>query len=282
MDRITIKAGLTPEEIDKLLNLLWEKYSYDFRSYARASLSRRIDNFMILNSITTPGEMMDKLSREEGFTEKLIQSISVTVTEMFRDPEHYTLIRNRVLPLLKGHHQLKIWHAGCATGQEVYSLAIILQEEGFKNVEITATDLNRNSLEIARSGVYSNTDIRKSTVNYLKAGGKRDFSDYYHSRYSRSIFKKELKNNTHFLEHNLVSDTSPGSFDLILCRNVFIYFTKELQKKVLKLFTKSLNSPGYLWLGSQENLYFIDIEKRYREISKNSSIFCKGQHPLSC
>lgn len=261
---------------EHLISKLYSIYGYDFRNYSRASLYRRITGFLNKNNLQVNEREINKILSSKTTIERLIQSISVTVTELFRDPEYYKQIRESILPKLTQCDPLKIWHAGCATGEEPYSLAIVLKEEGFSNVEITATDINRKSLDIARYGVYPNKNIKDSTLNYLKSGGKGDLADYYHTRYNNSIIKKDLRNSINFKYHDLTSGFVIEKFNIVICRNVFIYFTKELQKNVFDLLQNSLATPGYLWLGSKESLLFIDDKHTFSTINKKAKIYMKN------
>lgn len=269
-------AELKNDYFEHMISKIYYRYGYDFRNYSRASLYRRITGFLHKNNLKVNERDISKVLDSKTTIEKLIQSISVTVTELFRDPEYYKQIRESILPRLANCNPLKIWHAGCATGEEPYSLAIVLKEEGFSNVEITATDINRKSLDIAQYGVYPNKNIKDSTLNYLKSGGKGDLADYYHSRYNNSIIKKELRKNINFKYHDLTSGFVIDKFDIVICRNVFIYFTKDLQKDVFDLLKNSLATPGYLWLGSKESLLFIDDKGTFSTINKKAKIYMKN------
>ncbi len=262
-------------EIDLLITAIFKKYGYDFSEYSKVSFRRRIENYVIKESIVSIGELIHMILNSEHEMKKLIHSISVTVTEMFRDPNVYKKLRLSVIPYLKTYPQINIWAAGCATGQEVYSLAILLEEENVNNYHIYATDINEKSLKIARDGIYSNEDIKISTLNYQKSGGQLEFSDYYHTKYNSSIFNKKLRKNITFINHNLVCDQKFNHFHLILCRNVLIYFQKNLQKNVINLFNDSLLYNGFLCLGTKESLMFSDESNSFIEFAKSEKIYKK-------
>ena len=208
--------------------------------------------------------------------ENVVYDFSITVTEMFRNPPFYRILRDKIIPYLRTYPFIKIWHAGCATGEEVYSLAILLKEEGiYDKATIFATDFNEKALGIARQGIYSLKDVQTYTANYQKSGGKESFSDYYHAKYNSAIMNKSLSKNVMFANHNLATDSVFGEMHLILCRNVLIYFDRNLQDRVLSLFNYSLLHSGFLALGSKETLNFSTIENNYKSIDKETKIFQK-------
>jgi chemotaxis protein methyltransferase CheR len=263
-------------EIDLLLDAIFHRCGYDFRNYKRSSLMRRIHSIRERSNLAHLSEMISKVLYDKTFLNQLLLDLSVTVTEMFRDPDFFNELRNKVIPLLKTYSFVKIWHAGCATGEEVYSMAIMLKEEGFYNrVQIYATDMNQESLQTAREGIYSLENIRKFTLNYNMAGGKASFSDYYFAKYNMAKMDEELKENIVFSNHNLVTDHAFGEMHLIICRNVLIYFDKNLQNKVLHLFHHSLVHRGFLCLGSQESLDCMDYCNEYEAISSKWRVFRK-------
>ncbi len=263
-------------EIDLLVEAIFKRYGYDFRNYARASLKRRIKLFLDQTEYHRILEMLPALLDDESFFRSLLKKLSIPVTEMFRDPLVYKAIRKEVVPILKTYPFIKIWHAGCATGEEVYSLAILLKEEGlYDRAQIYATDINDDVLERAREGIYAVKDIKRYTTNYQKSGGKEFFAKYYHSQYESVIMNRDLKENIIFANHNLVIDSVFGDMHLIMCRNVMIYFDKILQNRVLKLFYNSLIHHGFLCLGSKESLLFTDVQNAFRDISKAEKIYQK-------
>lgn len=263
-------------EIDLLIDAVFKRYGHDFRHYARASISRRIRQFFAKSGCGSIAEMIPKVLHDEGFFESLIRDFSITVTEMFRDPFVYGAIRQKVVPLLKSYPFLRVWHAGCATGEEVYSLAIILKEEGiYERSIIFATDFNDIALEKAKTGIYDLERVKLFTQNYQEAGGLQSFSDYYHAHYGSVAVQQDLKKNITFANHNLVTDGVFGEMNFILCRNVLIYFDKELQDRVLGLFKDSLAHGGYLCLGSKESLLFAGAQDHFRIIDEKARIYQK-------
>lgn len=263
-------------EIDLLLEAIYRRYGYDYRNYARSSLMRRLQYVQQKSGAARLSDLVPMVIHDEVFASKLLLDLSVTVTEMFRDPEFFLELRKKVIPLLKTYPFVKIWHAGCATGEEVYSMAILLQEEDFYNrVQIYATDINEESLRTAQEGIYSLENMRKYTDNYHKSGGRKSFSDYYFARYDMAKMNEDLKKNIVFSNHNLVTDHMFGEMHLIICRNVLIYFDRTLQNKVFQLFHESLNHRGVLCLGSKESLEFAEIRPHYQPISSKWRIFRK-------
>jgi chemotaxis protein methyltransferase CheR len=261
-------------EIHLLLEAIYQKYGYDFREYARSSLMRRLEFIRQKSGCQYISEMIPKLLYDESFINQLLLDMSVTVTEMFRDPDFFNELRTKVIPMLKTYPFVKIWHAGCATGEEVYSMAILLKEEGFYDrVQIYATDMNQESLQIAEEGIYPIESMRKFTNNYNKSGGIGSFSDYYFAKYHMAKINDELKKNIVFVNHNLVTDHTFGEMHLIICRNVLIYFNRDLKNKVLSLFNQSLVHRGFLCLGSKESLEFTDISSDYEHISAKWRVF---------
>jgi chemotaxis protein methyltransferase CheR len=267
-------------ELRLLLDAMYHRYGYDFRDYARASVERRARQFFIKAGLNTISEMIPLLLHNESYFQTLIREFSITVTEMFRDPGVYQVIKEKVFPVLKTYPYIKIWHAGCATGEEVYSLAILLQEAGlYKRATIFATDFNDEALETAKQGIYHLENIKQCTINYQKGGGSESFSQYYQAQYDSIVMEKSLRKNITFANHNLVTDQSFGEMHLILCRNVLIYFNKTLQNRALDLFDDSLTAGGFLCLGNKESLLFWDKEKHYEPVEDSSRIFQKKYLP---
>ncbi len=270
------KVDIEKIEIELLLDTIYKRYGYDFRCYARATLKRRIKNFLIKNKNQKISELAAEILYDEDVFQSLAYEFSITVTEMFRDPFVFKAIRQKVIPYLKTFPLIRIWHAGCATGEEVYSLAIILKEEGlYDRVIIYATDFNDFALDKAKKAIYSNKNIKLFTSNYQKSGGRQSFSEYYHSKYENIILSNELKNNITFANHNLVTDKSINEMHLIVCRNVLIYFNKELQNRIFHLFDDSLVNHGLLFLGTAETLKYADIEKSYSCFANKEKIYQK-------
>lgn len=263
-------------EINLLLEAIYQRYGYDFRHYARASIKRRINKFLNRSGYTRISDLTRMLLRDEIFFEELLGNFAVSVTEIFRDPDFYQVIRNEIVPYLETYPFVKIWHAGCASGEEAYSLAILLKEEGlYDRATIFATDIYDDVLSSAREGIYSLAQMKKYTANYQKAGGRRSFSNYYHARYDSAIMDKSLAKNITFAKHNLVTDSVFGEMHMILCRNVLIYFDTSLQNQVLQLFNDSLIYGGFLCLGTKESLRFTDVNRNFKEIKEMSKIYQK-------
>ena len=263
-------------EIKLLLEAIYLKYGYDFRSYNKAHLQRRVLNRIGLSKLASVSDLTARILREPEFFREFLDDLSINVTEMFRDPGFYKSFRENIIPKLKTYTFFKIWHAGCSTGEEVYSMAILLQEEGLLDrCQIYATDFNRKVLDIAREGVYQEKDMEQYARNYKALGGNNNFSAYYESKYGSVIFNKDLSSKIVFADHNLVTDSVFAEVNLIFCRNVLIYFEKDLQNKVLRLFHESLSPSGVLCLGTKESLKFTEVENKFTEIDDKQKIFKK-------
>lgn len=263
-------------EIATLLDAIFQQYGYDFRQYAEAHIRRRIMNRMLLSGLKSMQEVQNRVLQDELFASQLLLDLSITVTEMFRDPDFYKALREKVIPLLKTYSFIKIWHAGCSTGEEVYSMAILLKEEElYDRVTIYATDFNQQALNRAKEGIYASDAIKEYTANYQRSGAKESFADYYTASYNRVIMKQALKKNIVWAHHNLVTDSVFAEVHMILCRNVLIYFNRELQNKVHRLFFDSLIKGGVLCLGTKESLQFSSFSGSYAEIEKKQRIFKK-------
>lgn len=266
------------EEVEQLLIELLDLYGYDFTNYARASLRRRINRILIVDKLPSFAELIYRLRNDATYLKHFVAEITVNVTEMFRDPQVYATLRQEVIPVLATHPFIRIWHAGCATGEEVYSMAILLQECGLLHKSLLyATDLNHNMIEQVRSGIFPLRHMKQYSENYIAAGGKQSFSQYYTAKYDRAVFSATLRNKMIVATHNLVSDSSFNEFQLILCRNVLIYFDKVLQERVLHLLDGSLEKRGYLILGTKENIRFSGIASRYTAVASKEKIWRKQQ-----
>ena len=264
-------------ELKQFLKVVHKNYGYDFTQYADASLRRRIVNFMSTRKIKDLGSLEQVLAENENNVEALVQEISVTVTEMFRDPGFYKSLRENVIQRLNTYPFVKIWIAGCATGEEVYSIAILLKEEGLlSRCIIYATDINQGSLQKAKEGIYSLENMKGYTANYQKAGGKTSFSEYYKAKYNSVMFDKDLREHVVFSVHNLAVDSAFNEFQLVICRNVLIYFNQQLQNKVINLFYHSLCPFGYMGLGSKESLLFSDKKIFFDDVDRKERIFKKN------
>jgi chemotaxis protein methyltransferase CheR len=269
---------INSSELKELLESIRFVYGYDFTEYAEASVIRRIDHFMKGNTIATVQDLGKMLLRDENFFARFVQEFTVNVTEMFRDPAFYKSLRQHVLPRLATYPVIKIWIAGCSTGEEVYSMAILLQEEGLLSRSVIyATDINQRALQAAKDGVFNMDLMKNYTANYQKAGGKSSFSDYYLAKYNSALINKSLKQNIVFSIHNLAVDRSFNEFQIILCRNVLIYFNKSLQNKVINLFYDSLCPFGFLALGNKESLLFSDKQKNFEDVDKREKIYIKAK-----
>jgi len=264
-------------EIDLLLEAIYRLSGYDFRQYNRSSISRRIFNRMRINSIPTISRVQEKAVHDKEFLEQLLNDFSINVTEMFRNPSFFKAFREKVIPILREYQEIRIWHAGCATGEEVYSMAILLQEEGLiDKATIYATDMNEQVLEKAKKGAFPIHKMQAYTKNYMLAGGTHAFSEYYKTDYQYAYFHPTLLKNIIFAQHNLVTDQSFNEFHVVLCRNVLIYFSPKLQSQVHHLFYESLSDKGFLCLGDKETLRFEEVISKYREIVGNERIYQKN------
>lgn len=268
----------SPEDIELqlLLEAIFQRYGYDFRSYSRASLRRRVEQHLLIARYKHIGELIHALLHSGEAFAALLSFLTINVTEMFRDPDFYRAFREKIVPVLKTHPFIKIWHAGCATGEEIYSMAILLEEEGlYDRCQIYATDIDKEVLEKARKGIFSVADLRKYTENYIKAGGKGSLSDYYTAKYDNVIMEPRLKKNVIFADHDLATDQVFGEMQVIFCRNVIIYFNRELQNRVFQLFYDSLDIGGTLCLGSKESLRFASCADQFDVIDKAQRIYRK-------
>ncbi len=263
-------------EIRLLLEAIHLKYGYNFKDYASAHTKRRLRNRLEMSGMTSYLDMAKRILCDPAFFNTLLMDLSINVTEMFRDPEFYKKIRQELIPRLKTYAFIKLWHAGCSAGQEVYSMAILLEEEDMKQrAQIYATDFNELILARAKQGIYPLETMKTYTANYLKAGGTRTFSDYYTADDENVILRKSLSEKVLFSSHNLVTDGVFGEMHLIFCRNVLIYFNRKLQSQVLKLFYDSLIPGGYLCLGSKESIKFTDMADQFEPVNEKLRIFRK-------
>jgi chemotaxis protein methyltransferase CheR len=263
-------------ELGLLLEGVYRRYGFDFREYAPASLRRRVWRRAHAEGVQTLSGLQELLLRDPACMERLLLDLSINVTAMFRDPSFYVAFREKAVPLLRTYPFTRIWVAGCSTGEEVYSLAILLHEEGlYERARIYATDINESVLEQARAGVFPLAKMREYTQNYIRAGGRRAFSEYYVAAYDDAQFQRSLVENVVFAQHNLVSDRSFNEFNVIVCRNVMIYFDRSLQNHVHELFYESLAHLGVLALGQKESIRFSPLEHRYEEIDALEKLYRK-------
>ncbi len=268
--------SISDSQLQAILLTIKETYGYDFRDYSKASMHRRISKWMIELNIISADQLIKQLQEDSVLFANFLEKITVNVTEMFRDPEYYKTFSRTVIPRLASYPTIKIWVAGCATGEEVFSIAILLHEAGLlSRSRIYATDINPVNLEKARKGIIPLSVMKEYTTNYIRAGGQQEFASYYVAKYQYAIINKELRSRITFLEHNLVTDEAFNEFQFVCCRNVIIYFNKALQDRVLQLFYNSLSSLGYLVLGLKESLLFSAIRPRFETIDAPTKIFRK-------
>jgi chemotaxis protein methyltransferase CheR len=264
-------------EVELLLEAIYRRYGFDFREYAPASLRRRLWRRAHFEGLETISALQDRVLHDPACMERLLLDLSINVTTMFRDPSFYAAFRQKVAPLLRTYPFARIWVAGCSTGEEVYSLAIVLEEEGLLDrTRIYATDINEAVLERARRGVFGIDKMQEFTQNYLQAGGTRAFSEYYLADYDGVVFDRRLVEHAVFAQHNLVSDRSFNEFHVIVCRNVMIYFDRSLQERVFRLFDESLIRFGVLALGHKETIRFSSFAERYTELDSAERIWKKA------
>jgi chemotaxis protein methyltransferase CheR len=269
---------LDPEEveIELLLEGIYRYYGYDFRNYSPASIRRRIWHRIHAENLPSISSLLNQVLHNRSIMDKLLGDFLINVTEMYRDPSFFRVLRNKVIPGLRDLSTIRIWHAGCSTGEEVYSMAILLYEEGvFHKTQIYATDMNEKSLKLARNGIFPLAKMKLYTRNYHEAGGKRAFSEYYTADHQEVKFHSTLSQNIVFAHHNLVTDQSFNEFHLIICRNVMIYFNQKLQERVHQLFYESLGMNGFLGLGSKESLTFTSRANCYEGVDQNEKLYRK-------
>lgn len=263
-------------EIRLLLEGIQQVYGYDFRDYADSSMKRRLRHWLAESGFGTFSAAQSRLLRDPRVFESLLRGITVNVTEMFRDPAFFRALRTQVVPFLKTYPFVKIWHAGCATGEEAYSMAILLNEEGMAgHYRMYATDINEAVLQRAAEGIVWLADMQKFTRNYQKSGGIGSFADYYTARYDRAVLSGTLKKDIVFAPHNLAADAEFGEMHVVLCRNTMIYFKPALKERCLRLFDSSLLSGGFLCVGLKETLEGKSIDSRYEEFVPGMRIFRK-------
>jgi chemotaxis protein methyltransferase CheR len=266
--------ALEKVEVRLLTEGIFEHYGFDFRDYSYPSLRRRIWKRVYAEGLATVSALTDKVLHEPQAMERLLLDLSINVTAMFRDPTFYLAFRQKVVPLLRTYPFIRIWHAGCSTGEEVYSMAILLQEEGiYDRCRIYATDINEAVLQKAKSGIFPINTMQENTSNYIAAGGHGTFSDYYTARYDYAIFRPQLRENVVFAQHNLVTDASFNHFNVILCRNVLIYFNNALQERVQQLFLNSLEMFGILGLGKKETVRYTSIADNFDVLDEEERLY---------
>ncbi len=263
-------------QIEILINELYDYYGYDFSGYSMASFKRRVDRIYNLEGFSDFTQFLSRLRTEPDYFKRVVEEITVNVTEMFRDPHFYSVLRREVLPVLATKPFIRIWHAGCSTGEEVYSMAIMLKEANLLHKSLLyATDINPVVLDTAKKGVFPLRMMKQYSENYRNSGGMQDFSQYYIANYGYAKFHESLAEKMVFSQHNLVSDRSFNEFDMILCRNVLIYFDKNLQERVLELFDSSLSNLGFLVLGTKETIKFSSVQHKFQLIAGKEKIWRK-------
>lgn len=266
-------------EVGLLLDGIYQHYGYDFRNYSRAHMKRRVMHKMGKENIQSVSMLQHRVLHDVAYFRTLLPEFSINVTEMFRDPEVFSFLRKEVMPYLASFPRLKIWHAGCSSGEEVYSMAILLKEAGlYDRTTIYATDFNDAILKKASEGIYPIEAVKEHTRNYIAAGGTEAFSDYYVAKYDSVIMDKSLKENISFLNHNLVTDGVFGQMDFIICRNVLIYFDRKLQNRVLNLFDDSLVPSGIICLGTKETIDYSEVKKHFKPMDGAMRIYKKKSH----
>lgn len=263
-------------EIELLLEGMFRHYGFDFRSYAYASIRRRLWKRVEAEGLGSISDLQALVLHDSSAMDRLLLDLSISVTAMFRDPDFYRVFREEVVPLLRTYPFIRIWHAGCSTGEEVYSAAIVLEEEGLLDrARIYATDINDRVLKQAKAGIFPLNRMQEYTENYITAGGQRSFSEYYTAMYDGALFSPSLTRNTVFSQHNLVTDRSFSEFHMVFCRNVLIYFDRALQDRVHSLFHDTLVMFGILALGSKESLRFSQYEDCYEMLHVKERIYRK-------
>jgi chemotaxis protein methyltransferase CheR len=267
--------GLSAEQVTEIIDLVKKVHGFDFSDYSKASLKRRLTRVMMIKKLEFY-DLKHVLVNDPDFFQDFLEEITVNVTEMFRDPTFYKALNTQVIPYLSTYQHIKMWSAGCSSGEEVYSLAILMEQSRLKDKAfIYGTDINTVVLKEARKGIYSYRSIKSYAENYQLAGLKGTLTDHFTILYDAATIHSELKANTLFSVHNLISDTIFNEFQLISCRNVFIYFETQLQEKILELFYKSLSPHGFLCLGSKETIRSEFFKKKFKAINQKENIYQK-------
>jgi chemotaxis protein methyltransferase CheR len=274
MDRTTIQ--IDEKAAEEIISELYDWSGYDFSNYSAPSLMRRFQRYAEIKRLQSTEELLNLIRSDSRILNEFIEEITVNVTEMFRDPYFFKIIREQVLPQLKNSSPMKIWHAGCSSGEEVYSMAIVLKEEGLlEKAIIYATDINQSVLETARKGIFNLDNLKLYENNYKESEAVGNFKNYIEIKNGEAVISSEIREKIIFSTHNLVSDGGFNKFDLIVCRNVLIYFNKELQNAVLQTFYESLNPGGFLALGSKESIMFSPVHHVLEELHARFKIWKK-------
>jgi len=268
------KTDLEAIEVHLLTQGIYQHYGFDFRDYSLPSLRRRLWKRVYAEGLSTISALQEKVLHDASCMERLLLDLSINTTAMFRDPTFYLAFRQKIVPLLRTYPFVRIWHAGCSTGEEVYSMAMLLQEEGlYERSRIYATDINEAVLQRAKDGIFPLSSMQENTANYIAAGGKGTFSGYYTARYDYAIFRPSLRENVVFAQHNLVTDASFNHFNVIFCRNVLIYFNNQLQDRVQELFLNSMEMFGILGLGKKETIRYTAVADCYEDIDVEERLY---------
>ncbi|AST90795.1 chemotaxis protein CheR [Sutcliffiella cohnii] len=276
IEKYSNEETLEKIEIELLLDGIYKLFGYDYRNYAYQSIRRRVWHRVYAENLSTITSLTNKVLHEYDCLNRLVADFSINVTEMFRDPSFFLTIREEIIPILRTYPSIRIWHAGCSSGEEVYSMAILLEEEGlYEKTKIYATDINADILKVAKKGLFSLNNMKRYTSNYIAAGGKNAFSSYYEVTEKGVKFHSYLSKNIVFAQHNLVTDGSFNEFHVIICRNVLIYFNKTLQKKVHDLFYNSLNMFGFLGVGDKETIAYTPQSEKYIQVNKSEKLYKK-------
>ena len=264
-------------DIRKLTETIRDKYNYDFTNYAMSSFKRRVSRILELYKFNGMDALTKRISEDKKFFEEFLVEITVNVTEMFRDPSFWRILRDKIIPnILLNHEKITVWHAGCSSGEEVYSMAILLREMGIlQNSKIIATDIDNEIIDKAKAGVFSAKNMDLNHKNYLRYQGTKEFSDYYEEKNGLAYLDKTLMDNVSFRVHDLVNGIVFSKFDLVLCRNVMIYFNQTLQNDVLKKLHESIFKYGYLAIGSKESLIWCEISNRFIVVNNEEKIYKK-------
>ena len=263
-------------DLKRITELIYARHGYDFRNYAMSSFKRRMLRILDLKNLSVDA-LLKKITEQPSFIDEFLDELTVNVTEMFRDPSFWRILRDEIIPgILLNHKQFKIWHAGCSSGEEVFSMAILLKEMGIHNdVQLIATDLDVNILDKAKSGSYPIKNMELNEKNYIRYEGKKSLKEYYREENGKAVFDRELVKNVSFRKHDLVTGELFNKFDLILCRNVMIYFNQTLQNEVLKKFHESLFKYGYLAIGSKESLIWCDVASKFIVVNNEEKVYKK-------
>ena len=267
-------------ELQLLVDAIYLKYHYDFRGYAQASLKRRLTTAMTRFECSTLSQLQDRVLHDPSVFQPLLDYLTVQVSDLFRDPPYFLALREKVVPLLRTYPSLRIWVAGCSTGEEVYSLAILLREEGLLDrTLIYATDINTQALQMAQAGVYDIDRLPGFTENHRRAGGRSSLSDYYSAAYGKAVFDKNLRKQIVFSDHSLATDSVFAEVHLVSCRNVLIYFNRELQDRAVGLFREALCRKGFLGIGAKESLRFSAHAEAFSEYALADRVYQKKDAP---